>query len=130
MNNIVGDRAWMEWVNWKVFRWFLKYFNLNINNSVSATNLVLHYFKSTLEASFNYREGGDNELFIKLFNKLIRLLNNFWDFNWILIDWFIKLSVQTFQLLILIYRRFNFVFHHWRCTLICRPLSYPFRSLL
>ncbi len=35
---------------------------------------------------------------------LIRWLNNFGDFNSILIGLFIKLSVQTFQPLILIYR--------------------------
>ena len=40
-----------------------------------------------------------------------------------------KLSVQTFQSLILIYRRGNFVCHHWGCTWIHLPLSYPFRSL-
>ena len=44
--------------------------------------------------------------------------------------WFIKLSVQTFQPLILLYRRGNFVYHHWRSTSIFRPLSYPFRSLI
>ena len=43
--------------------------------------------------------------------------------TWILIGWFIKLSVQTFLPLILIFRRGNFVYHHWRCTSIYRPLS-------
>ena len=37
-------------------------------------------------------------------------------------------SLQTF--LIVIYRRRNFVYHHWRCTSIYRPLSYPFRSMV
>ena len=46
-----------------------------------------------------------------------------------IIVWFIRLSVQTFQPLILRYRRSNCVFviiadvHKW-------PLSYPFRSLV
>ena len=35
---------------------------------------------------------------------LIRWINNFGDFYYISIGWFIKLSVQTFQQLILIYR--------------------------
>ena len=56
--------------------------------------------------------------------------NNFWDSKWILIGWLIKLSVQTFQPLIVIYRRDNFVYHYWRYTSNYRPLSYPFRSLL
>ena len=38
---------------------------------------------------------------------------------------FIKLSVQKFQPLISIYRRGNFVYHHWICRSIYRPLSYP-----
>ena len=47
----------------------------------------------------------------------------------ILINWFIKLSVQTFQRLIQIYRLGYFVFHNWGCTSIYWPLSYLFRSL-
>ena len=46
-----------------------------------------------------------------------------------LIGWFIKLSVQKFQPLILIYRRRSFVYQHLSCTSIYRPLSYHFRSL-
>ena len=45
----------------------------------------------------------------------------------LLIGCLIKLSVQMFQPLILIYRRCTFVYHYWRCTSICRPLSFPFR---
>ena len=41
----------------------------------------------------------------------------------------LKLSVQTFESLIVIYRMSNFVHHHRRYTSINRPLSYPFRSL-
>ena len=40
-------------------------------------------------------------------------------------NWFINLSVQLFLPLILIYRRDNFVYHHWGCTWIYRPLAYP-----
>ncbi len=47
----------------------------------------------------------------------------------ILIGWFIKLSGQTFQTLIVICRLGNFVCHHSECTLKCRSLSYPFRYL-
>ena len=46
-----------------------------------------------------------------------------------MIGLFIKLSVQTFQPLILINRRSIFVYHHWGCTSNFRPLSYSFRSL-
>ena len=42
---------------------------------------------------------------------------------------FIELSVQTFQPLIVIYRSGYLVYNHWGCTVIYRPLSYPFRSL-
>ena len=40
------------------------------------------------------------------------------------------INAQTFQPLILIYRRGNFVCHDWGCTSIFRPLSYPFKSLV
>ena len=59
-------------------------------------------------------------------------------FNWdtyllhmgkILIHLFLKLIVQTFKPLIIIYRRCNFVYHYWGCTSIYWQLSYPFRSL-
>ncbi len=50
-------------------------------------------------------------------------------FPWIWIGWFIRLSVQTFRPLIVIYRWGNFVYRHWECTSIYRPLSYPFWSL-
>ncbi len=52
-----------------------------------------------------------------------------WELWWILIGWFIKLSLQTSQQIIVIYRRDNFVYHHSECTSIYRPLCYPFRSL-
>ena len=42
---------------------------------------------------------------------------------------FMKLSIQTFQSLFLIYRRGNFVYQHRVCSSIYRLLSYPFRSL-
>ena len=64
-----------------------------------------------------------------LLSFLIRWRNNFGNFYWILIGWFIKLSFQTFQPLILIYRRVNFVYPYWGWTSIYRLLSYPFRSL-
>ena len=54
---------------------------------------------------------------------LIRWLNNVGGFYWILIGWFVKSSVQTFQPQILIYKRGNFVYHHWGCTSIYWPLS-------
>ena len=57
---------------------------------------------------------------------LIRWLNVFGDF---LVGWFIKLSVQTFQSLIFLHRRGNFVYHYWWCTSIYQPLPYPFRSV-
>ena len=47
----------------------------------------------------------------------------------LLIDWFSKLYVQTFQPLIVYTGGVIFVFHHWGCMSIYRPLSYPFRSL-
>ena len=33
---------------------------------------------------------------------------------------------QTFQQIIVIYTRGNFVYYYWRCTSNYRPLSYPF----
>ena len=83
----------------------------------------------------DHREGGDIGLIITIVPKvlyyrfLIRWLDNFGDYYWILIGWLIKLSVQTLPILIVNYRTGNFVYHNWGCTLIYRPLSYPFRSL-
>ena len=45
---------------------------------------------------------------------LIHWLKNFGTFYWILIGCFMKLSVQKFQQLIVIYRRGNFVYHNMR----------------
>ena len=80
--------------------------------------------------------GGEIGRFITLVPKvlydcfLIRWLYNFGGLNLILIGWFIKLSVNTFQLLIVIYKKGNnIVYHYWGSTSICWPLSYPFRSL-
>ena len=56
---------------------------------------------------------------------LIRWLNNFEDFYWIETGWFINLSDQTFQPLIVIYRSGSFVYHN----LGFEWVSYPFRSL-
>ena len=77
------------------------------------------------------REEGEIGIFITLVPNvlckrfLIRWLQNFWTF--ILIGWFFKLSVQTFQPLIVIYRRGNLCIMIG--TFIFRQLSYPFRSL-
>ena len=74
------------------------------------------------------REEGDIGMFITLFPKvlykrfLIRWINNFVDLlNFDL--YFNKFNVQTFQQLILIYRRGNFAYHLWGCTLIFRSLQ-------
>ena len=57
---------------------------------------------------------------------LIRWINNL---AWRLLLNFYWLSFQMFQPLIVLYRRGNFVYHHWRCTSIYRTLSYPFRPV-
>ena len=49
--------------------------------------------------------------------------------NCLMISCFIKLSVRTFQPLILIQRRGNFVYNNWGCTSMYQPISYPFRSM-
>ena len=56
-------------------------------------------------------------------------LSNFGDFYWIVNGWFIKLWVKTLQPLIVMYRKGNFVYHHWGCISIYWLLSYTFRSL-
>ena len=70
--------------------------------------------------------GGRGHKSPKFYNKVFLFVG---DFCWILIGWFIRLSVLTFHPTILIYRRINFVYHQWVCTSIYQPLSYPFRSL-
>ena len=53
-------------------------------------------------------------LFLFVFLTTFGTLENF---DW-LIGWFIMLSVQMFKTLIVMYRKGNFVYHQWGCTLI------------
>ena len=46
-----------------------------------------------------------------------------------LIVCFMKLSIQTFEPLIIIYRRGNFVYQHCGYASVHEPVSYPVRSL-
>ena len=64
---------------------------------------------------FRCREGGDIGLFLTLVPKVflfvgLTTLGSFIEFD-------------------LLVHRGNFMYHHWGCTSIYRPLSYPFRSL-
>ena len=92
-----------------------------------------HFHSAALYVS-NLIEGGDIWLFITLVTKakyfLIRWLINLGDLNWILIGWFIQLSVLTFQPLIVIYIWGNFVYYHLEGTLFYWPSSHPFRFLI
>ena len=45
------------------------------------------------------------------------------------IELYIKLIPKVFRSLIVIYRKIEFVYHHWGWKSIDRPLFYPFRSL-
>ena len=59
------------------------------------------------------------------------LAQQLWEF-FLNLNWFIKLSVQTFQQIIEIYRRGYFVYHQCGCTYSTPsyvPLSYLFRYL-
>ena len=89
---------------------------------------------SYLLKSLRIREREDRGLIIKLsslqsfiITSSYSLAHNFGDFSkfWLVGS---KMSVQTFQPLIFIYRRGNF--HHWGFTVVYRHLSYPFRSLI
>ena len=46
----------------------------------------------------------------------------------LIFNWLVHLG-QTFKTLIVILKSGNFVYHHWECTSIYRPLSYLFRFL-
>ena len=75
------------------------------------------------------RKGGDNGLLITLVpkdcnNVLFFVAITTLGIYWILIDWIIKMRVQTFQPLIVIYRRGNFDYHHLGCTSIYKPFFY------
>ena len=61
-------------------------------------------------------------------NVFLFFAQQLWGQYYILIGLNIKFSVETFQPLT--YRMGNFVYQHWRCTSIYRPISYPFRSLV
>ena len=70
-----------------------------------------------------------NETFVIFFVTYGCIYSYFNIYVWILIlyykiviGWFIKSRVKTFQLLIVIYRRGIFVYHHWECTSIYQPL--------
>ena len=80
------------------------------------------------------REGGDIGLLVhwspKFYNNVslfvaLKTLGT----SFITIFLFIKLGVQMFLLLILIWRSSYFVNHHWERNSIFWPLYYPFRSL-
>ena len=84
----------------------------------------------TTRHNFIHREGADIVFYTSPQSlSIFRWIYNFGDFYWTFIGCLNKLSVQTFQSLILIYRSGNFVCHHWGCTWIHLPLPYPFRSL-
>ena len=70
-------------------------------------------------------KGGDIGLIITLVSKVFFFVGL--KTYWIFIGCFIKLNVQSFQRLILIYRRGSFVYQG--STSIYRSLSYPFRSM-
>ena len=68
----------------------------------------------------------DIGLFIKTSpQSLFLLVSNFGDFYWSLIGWLVKLIVQTFQPLIVIYWRGTYVYQHWECAPFYRLLNYP-----
>ena len=50
-------------------------------------------------------------------------------FNILLVSLLSRVSKLFNQTTVLIYMRGNFVYHHWSCTLIYWPSSYPCRSL-
>ena len=86
------------------------------------TDTVMYSYKTGREGTLAaYYTSSSTQCF------LIRWLNNFWDFCWILISWFIKLSVLTFQPLIVF--QIMEICVSSLGTSISRPLSYPFRSL-
>ena len=66
----------------------------------------------------------------KFHNQDILRPKNLGYYCWILIDQLQTGSVQTFQPIILIYKRGNFDFHHWGCISIYSTMSYPQRSLV
>ena len=76
-------------------------------------------------------EWGDIGLFIALVPKVFLIVGLITlGTYWIVINWFYKSSVQTFQQLNITYRRINFVYHHCigdvHCTSINRHLSFPY----
>ena len=73
--------------------------------------LLMHFYaerEGTLESLLQESSKFYNNIFL-FFG------NNFGDFL-ILIGWFFKLSVQTFQPLVVIYICVSFVYHRWGCT--------------
>ncbi len=89
-------------VGWSVCNYSLSRLLLNVQ-IFQFTSLPIFYCS---DIAFN--EGGDIWLFITLF--LFVGLTTWGDFYWILICCFFKLNVQTFQPLIVIYRKGNCVY--------------------
>ena len=106
---------WIQSHTWKYYLWF---------SWISSQYFSLVFI--TYPPFKNIREGGEIGLFnapvpkILWYRFLIRWLKNFEDFYWILIGWFIKMSIQTIQQLIVIYRMGNFLHYFWRCPSIYR----------
>ena len=97
-----------------------------VNKMVNKISQVLH----TLNTQGGRGKWADYNTYPQSFNVFLSVGFKLWGLLFNLIGWFVKLSVQTFQPQIFIYKRDNFVYHYWRCTSIFRPLSYPYRSLL
>ena len=87
-------------------------------------NRMVAYKEVNIQCQHN-REGRDIGLIITLVSKVFFFVGL--KTYWIFIGCFITLSVQSFQRLILIYRRGSFVYQV--STSIYRSLSYPFRSM-
>ena len=96
----------------------------NINGYTITWILHQFFLCHNIVYSTSIRTMGKNCLLLKSIIKIV------WGLLLNLIGWLIKISVQTFQPIIIIYRRGNFVYHLRECTSIYRSLSYPFRSLI
>ena len=99
--------------------WISKHY-ICIPNSINSAPPQNHkfYYAHCKRDSFNQSPKFYDNIFLFFGLTTLETLRNF---NW--------LSFQTFQPLTLFYRRCNFVYHHWGCTSIYRPLSFPFRSV-
>ena len=114
-----------KWLELDALNCFQHFFKTGVHSFPHIITFSQGFIIAKIHNSKSWRKGTTGYLLLwspKFKTNIFLFVNNFGDFSLILISWFIKLSVRTFQPLIVIYIR---DYYYQRCTSNYRPLSYP-----